>query len=149
MTKDIQEAKTVISALYKVKNTIILHNKKQHIPGATIKLTKDEAEKLADYVSLIPGTEATTTVSTAEATVTADASHAETTDDTSGTTTAATKKTTAKTTKKTAKTADTTATTDAAVPADKTTTTTETTTSPDGVASDATAQEGTNGTTSV
>ena len=97
------ENKEETSALYKVKNTTILHNEKPSIPGATIKLTETEAKKLADYVTLIPGTETTVAINTADTTATAD--------DTSGTANTTTKKSTTKTTKKTAVTADTNTTT--------------------------------------
>ena len=37
-------------AKYIVKNATILHNKKSYAQGATINLTDDERDKLADYI---------------------------------------------------------------------------------------------------
>lgn len=57
-------------AKYTVKNTTILHNKTQYIPGAAIELTGDEAKKLAAYITPVKTTAKNTSESSSASTKT-------------------------------------------------------------------------------
>lgn len=50
-------------AKYKVKHTSIMHNGKLYKEGSAVELTDEQAQKLADFVDIVPETKKTETTS--------------------------------------------------------------------------------------